>query len=80
LFPLFLLKVGKFFFLIIISEFAVVTVEGTSNDLNVAGTVRFLTVGNMVNVTVSVTGITQNQGVPHGIHIHQVSSRASNFF
>lgn len=52
-------------------EVGVAQIRGTSNDPTIFGYVTFTTSGTSVLMSVNVTGITNNLGVQHGIHIHQ---------
>lgn len=51
---------------------AVAQVRGTTNDPTIIGTVTFTAAaGNLVTMTVNVSGITVNTAIQHGIHIHE---------
>jgi len=52
-------------------EYAYCLLAGTSNDPGITGYVEFTNNGANVDMKIYATGITQNLGVPHGIHIHQ---------
>jgi len=52
-------------------EYGYCALKGTANDPGVTGSVTFVTNGNRVDVTVSITGITVNPNSLHGLHVHQ---------
>jgi len=52
-------------------EYGYCALKGTANDPSVTGSVTFVTNGNRVDVTVSITGITVNPNSLHGLHVHQ---------
>jgi len=52
-------------------SFGVARMVGTTSDSGITGLITFLQVGDMVNITVNLTGITVNTNAQHGIHVHE---------
>eukprot|EP01113_Clastostelium_recurvatum_P021658 TRINITY_DN256_c0_g1_i2.p1 TRINITY_DN256_c0_g1~~TRINITY_DN256_c0_g1_i2.p1 ORF type:complete len:418 (-),score=95.76 TRINITY_DN256_c0_g1_i2:141-1355(-) len=58
-------------------EYGICHLRGNDNDVGITGNVYFVNDGTLVRVFANITGITQNDNIPHAMHVHEFGDLTS---